>query len=137
LHAHAYVSHASLYLSLRFAISQLNRLYCSGYYCPRSIFQFPLKYRWRIATYASYLERQALRNAAIQGRERGGRGEGEEEGEGEQATGKLTDLFTDRYRQTNSSRAANPLLKLLVTPQLDRALVLGVLKLISLLILGP
>jgi hypothetical protein len=78
-----------------------------------------------------------LRNAAIQGRERGGRGEGEEEGEGEQATGKLTDLFTDRYRQTNSSRAANPLLKLLVTPQLDRALVLGVLKLISLLILGP
>jgi hypothetical protein len=87
LHAHAHASHASLYLSLRFAISQLNRLYCSGYCCPRSIFQFPLKDGWRIATYASYLERQALRYAAIQGRERGGRGEGEGEGEGEQATG--------------------------------------------------
>jgi hypothetical protein len=52
----------------------------------------------------------------IQGREREGRergGEGKGEGEGKQAIGKLIDLFIDRYEQTNSPRAANPLLKLL------------------------
>jgi hypothetical protein len=73
-------------------ISELNQLYCPGYYCPRSIFQFPLKNGWRTVTCGSCLERQALRYASIQGRER----EGEGEGEGEQATGKLTDLFTGK-----------------------------------------
>ena len=59
----------------------------------------------------------------IQGREREeeGEGKGEEEeegeGEGEQAIGKLIDLFTDRYGQTNSSRAANPLLELFTGPR--------------------
>jgi hypothetical protein len=68
-------------------------------------------------TCASCLERQALRYAAIQGQEREGDEKGEREGEGEQATGKLTDLFTDRYGQTNSYRAANPLLELFTGPR--------------------
>ncbi|PMD67478.1 uncharacterized protein K444DRAFT_16459 [Hyaloscypha bicolor E] len=72
-------------------MSELNQLYCPGCRCPRSIFQFPLKDGWRTATCGSCLERQALRYAAIQGREREGReGEGEGEGEGEQATGPQT-----------------------------------------------
>jgi hypothetical protein len=55
---------------------------------------------------------------AIQGREREEEGEGEGGGEGEQAIGKLTDLFTDRYRQTNPSRAANLLFELFTGPRI-------------------
>ena len=71
-------------------MSQLNRLYCSGCNCPRSIFQFPLKDGWRTAMCASCLERQALRYIGIQERRE------REREQGEQDIGKSTDLFTGR-----------------------------------------
>jgi len=94
--------------ALLILMSQLNRLYCSGCNCPRSIFQFPLKDGWRTAMCASCLERQALRYIGIQERRE------REREQGEQDIGKSTDLFTGRL---TFSRAANPLLKLFTGPR--------------------